>query len=456
MSSIPCPTESDHSIPRMTPSRRLPFQNGYSHCINKLHKVHGLEPYAAHMTWIWGENFGKVNRLREFMYFEDKPSYYLGDDGRGEADFISVDIPHFETPEDFNDWRDIVNDTEKMVQTHITNVEKQLSVLYYAFAIAFALKRTLIMPKIQCWCIQCEEGEGKAVVGCEGLDFNYRTPDVVNADPLVVAASGQVSNTGSQVRGGMKVKTVVGCEVLDFNYGTPDVVNADPLVVAASGQVSNTGSQVRGGMKGKTVVGCEGLDFNYRTPDVVNVDPVVVAASGQVSNTGLLVRGGMEGEEVVGCEGLDFNYHTPDVVNVDPVVVAASGQVSNLGLLVRGGMEGEEVVGCEGLDFNYHTPDVVNVEPVVVAASGQVSNLGLLVRGGMEGEEVVGCEGLDFNYHTPDVVNVDPVVVAASGQVSNTGLQVTLPKGSKDVYTAAQLSKYKTTKRIHFTNTLQL
>ncbi|KAG1665398.1 hypothetical protein FOA52_015808 [Chlamydomonas sp. UWO 241] len=46
------------------------FQNGYSHCVNKIHNVHKLEPYEAHFVWVWGNNNGKMHRMREHTYFE--------------------------------------------------------------------------------------------------------------------------------------------------------------------------------------------------------------------------------------------------------------------------------------------------------------------------------------------------------------------------------------------------
>ena len=85
------------------------FQNGYSHCINKVHKVHGLKPYETHFVWVDGNNngevihaspvppwsprflkslsqpssflcatlpSGKMHRMREHMYFLDPPLYY--------------------------------------------------------------------------------------------------------------------------------------------------------------------------------------------------------------------------------------------------------------------------------------------------------------------------------------------------------------------------------------------
>ena len=35
------------------------FQNGYSHCVNKIHTVHGLKPYETHFVWVDGNNNGE-------------------------------------------------------------------------------------------------------------------------------------------------------------------------------------------------------------------------------------------------------------------------------------------------------------------------------------------------------------------------------------------------------------
>jgi arabinosyltransferase len=48
--------------------------------------VHGLKPYAVHMVWTYGNNYGKAHRMREYMYFYDPPEYY------NEGRYITVDI----------------------------------------------------------------------------------------------------------------------------------------------------------------------------------------------------------------------------------------------------------------------------------------------------------------------------------------------------------------------------
>ncbi|MEW5310165.1 MAG: hypothetical protein WDW38_001988 [Sanguina aurantia] len=44
------------------------------------------------------------------------------------------------------------SETESMIQFHIQAVNDQLQQLYYGFAIAMALNRTLLLPKMHCYC----------------------------------------------------------------------------------------------------------------------------------------------------------------------------------------------------------------------------------------------------------------------------------------------------------------
>ena len=40
------------------------------------------------------------------------------------------------------------------VSFHLSALESQLTEVYHAFALAWVLNRTLVMPRIKCWCIQ--------------------------------------------------------------------------------------------------------------------------------------------------------------------------------------------------------------------------------------------------------------------------------------------------------------
>ncbi|EFJ47189.1 hypothetical protein VOLCADRAFT_92385 [Volvox carteri f. nagariensis] len=158
------------------------FQNGYSHCINQIHKVHGLQPFEVHFVWVWGGNAGKISRMREQMYYIDPPSYY------SDGYFLSYDVEPIQVrlqisrgstsaaaladlpllllllhllsckmvlvlvldPAGFNEWRD----TEAMVETHLTALDSQLTDTWYGLALAALLNRTVVLPKMKCFCIQ--------------------------------------------------------------------------------------------------------------------------------------------------------------------------------------------------------------------------------------------------------------------------------------------------------------
>ncbi|KXZ54677.1 hypothetical protein GPECTOR_4g743 [Gonium pectorale] len=120
------------------------FQNGYSHCINQLHKLHGFQPFEVHFVWVWGGNTGKISRMREQRYYIDPPPYYE------EPLLVSYDVLPIQDPEGFNDW----NDTEAMVMTHLTALDSQLTDTWHGFALAALLNRTVILPKMKCYCIQ--------------------------------------------------------------------------------------------------------------------------------------------------------------------------------------------------------------------------------------------------------------------------------------------------------------
>ncbi|KAJ9506941.1 hypothetical protein QJQ45_016531 [Haematococcus lacustris] len=119
------------------------FQNAYSHCINKVHKLHQVQPFETHMVWTYGNNLGKAHRMREYMYFRDPPEYY--NTGR----YLSVQLSPVTVPPDFNTW----NDTVAMAQHHWKSIQQQLSELYYAFALAYTSSRILILPRLTCFCI---------------------------------------------------------------------------------------------------------------------------------------------------------------------------------------------------------------------------------------------------------------------------------------------------------------
>mgnify|MGYP006297018311 CR=1 FL=1 len=48
--------------------------------------AHKTQPYEVHFVWVSGNNFGKIHRMREHMYYVDPPQYYTGDD------YVSIEL----------------------------------------------------------------------------------------------------------------------------------------------------------------------------------------------------------------------------------------------------------------------------------------------------------------------------------------------------------------------------
>lgn len=100
--------------------------------------------------------------MREGTYFHDPREYYLSGgqgshiyvpngqasftssgssfpltatpeaESSGRAGFLSVDLSPTSLPEGYNEWRNIENDTAKMVMHHLDAVERQLAEVYQA------------------------------------------------------------------------------------------------------------------------------------------------------------------------------------------------------------------------------------------------------------------------------------------------------------------------------------
>ncbi|KAG2492009.1 hypothetical protein HYH03_009739 [Edaphochlamys debaryana] len=192
------------------------FQNGYSHCINQVHKVHGWEkPFEVHFVWVWGGNAGKMMRMREQQYFIDEPQYYAG------PLFVSYDVVPITDPPGYNDW----NDTEAMVSFHLDALDRQLTDAWHGIALAGLLNRTLILPKMKCYCIQNWFENPLCRLPGEPLTKFPLQPAcpadfIFNMDPLM-----QMQVQGHTV-------PVREFSFLD-NERTPAVVKDQPLIVTA-------------------------------------------------------------------------------------------------------------------------------------------------------------------------------------------------------------------------------
>jgi arabinosyltransferase len=86
---------------------------------------------------------GKINRLREATLWYDDLDYHT----RGP--FITVDLQlSYKVPEGYNE----LIDQEPMIQFHLKTLQPQLEQVYVGLALAVALNRTFIMPKLTCFC----------------------------------------------------------------------------------------------------------------------------------------------------------------------------------------------------------------------------------------------------------------------------------------------------------------
>lgn len=116
--------------------------NGYSYFIPRLHERKKVKPLGIHMTWLPLSKEGKFHRMRDGMLYHEKESYF------NDPLFITADLDFPPTPPDYNKWMD----TEAMIQFHLRAMDKQLIQVYRVMAMAVMLNRTLILPKMQCFC----------------------------------------------------------------------------------------------------------------------------------------------------------------------------------------------------------------------------------------------------------------------------------------------------------------
>ncbi|GFH17219.1 EF-hand domain-containing protein [Haematococcus lacustris] len=110
--------------------------NGYSYFIPKLNVYQNVSALGIHLTWVPLSREGKFHRMRDGMLYNDEPEYYSG------PQFITA------VPPGYNEMRD----TEAMIKIHLAKMEVQLKQMYRAMAIAVIMNRTLVLPKLQCFC----------------------------------------------------------------------------------------------------------------------------------------------------------------------------------------------------------------------------------------------------------------------------------------------------------------
>ena len=88
---------------------------------------------------------GKRMRLREVAAFGDPPEYYTAEFDKNNG-FLSMELRWPEVPEGYADWNN--SRAETMIVTHLNGMMEQLAQIRAGMAMAVALNRTFVMPKV--------------------------------------------------------------------------------------------------------------------------------------------------------------------------------------------------------------------------------------------------------------------------------------------------------------------
>ncbi|GIL81772.1 hypothetical protein Vretifemale_10771 [Volvox reticuliferus] len=119
------------------------FSGGHTFYVQRLYEVQRVTPYAVHCTFQYGANPGKRNRLREAMLFDDPPSYYMDDS------FVSVDLRRVPSAT----WADhSTKNNSAMKRYHFRGLDMQLEAVWQAMRVAAITNRSIIIPKLACYC----------------------------------------------------------------------------------------------------------------------------------------------------------------------------------------------------------------------------------------------------------------------------------------------------------------
>lgn len=124
------------------------FSNGHTHFVQRLHEAAGLTPFSVHTTHQFADTheypLGKRQRLREAgLWTVDGPEYY------SQGNFLAVHGP-LVAPADIQ--RVFGRFPEHDPRRHLTVDSFQRERVRDLAALAAALNRTLIMPRLFCWC----------------------------------------------------------------------------------------------------------------------------------------------------------------------------------------------------------------------------------------------------------------------------------------------------------------
>ncbi|GLC41336.1 hypothetical protein PLESTM_001185000 [Pleodorina starrii] len=119
------------------------FSGGHTFYVQRLYEVQRVTPYAVHCTFQYGANPGKRNRLREAQLFYDPPEYYTGDQ------YVSVELRRVPSAT----WGEhSARNNSAMTRYHFRGLDLQLEAVWPAVRLAAVSNRSVIMPKLACYC----------------------------------------------------------------------------------------------------------------------------------------------------------------------------------------------------------------------------------------------------------------------------------------------------------------
>eukprot|EP00192_Tetraselmis_astigmatica_P008881 CAMPEP_0117652350 /NCGR_PEP_ID=MMETSP0804-20121206/2579_1 /TAXON_ID=1074897 /ORGANISM="Tetraselmis astigmatica, Strain CCMP880" /LENGTH=607 /DNA_ID=CAMNT_0005458389 /DNA_START=187 /DNA_END=2010 /DNA_ORIENTATION=+ len=116
------------------------FASGHTFFVQQLWQIQNVEPFVVHTTFQYGGPAGKLSRLRESNLWKDSPQYFQGK-------FIGGNVSAPRVPPN---WAAMSNDDR--IAFHKQSMARQLGDMQQLFLLAVATNRTLIMPRLLCFC----------------------------------------------------------------------------------------------------------------------------------------------------------------------------------------------------------------------------------------------------------------------------------------------------------------
>mmetsp|Transcript_4800 Transcript_4800/g.13790 ORF Transcript_4800/g.13790 Transcript_4800/m.13790 type:complete len:879 (+) Transcript_4800:326-2962(+) len=135
----------------VTPAQKI--LSGRTLSFQRLDRIMGIEPAAFHTTMVLG-HWSKVARIKEAGLWRGEPNSSHYGHGNDAENFLAMDLVMPQVPYDadgapFDQWRGVGGAMEAF---NLAAIEFQLSQIAAAAHIAVALNRTLIFPKMACFC----------------------------------------------------------------------------------------------------------------------------------------------------------------------------------------------------------------------------------------------------------------------------------------------------------------